>query len=198
MSMMGSGTTIYASLKEDRTASTDQVLEEIRAKTADLPFTVSASSSNMDMAALSGGQVVVYVYGNDLDTLRTAALSVAEQIQGIEGTAEVDNGLGDTSEELRITVDKTKAIGKGVTVAQVYMTVQQALADETAVSSLQTNGVDTDIYVRDNRQTPVTDQSLAELTIDTGSGSTVKVGDVATIAKANGFSSIQHLSLIHI
>ena len=191
-SMMGGGTTIYASLKEDRTVSTDQVLEQIRTQTAGLPFTVSASSSNMDMAALSGGQVVIYVYGNNLDALRTAALSVATQIQSVDGTAEVDNGLGKTSDELRITVDKTKAISKGVTVAQVYMAVQQALAEETAVSSLSTNGVDTDIYVRDNRDEPVTDRTLADLTIESASGSKVKLADVATITQAQGFSSIHH------
>ena len=59
MSIMGSGTTVYVQLKEERSSSTDQVVEEIRAQTADCAYTVSVSGSNMDLSMLSGGQVVV-------------------------------------------------------------------------------------------------------------------------------------------
>lgn len=193
MSMMGGGgTTIYVQLKEERTRSTDAVVQDIRDKTTGKPYEVTASGSNSDISMLSGGQIVYNIYGRDLDDLRQAALDVSGIISGVEGTTEVDNGLGKASEEIRITVDKDKAIAKGLTVAQVYMAVSKEIASEKSASTLTENSLSYEIYVKDSREEPMTAEKLAEIQVENASKEKVRLGDIADIGKAEGFTSIQH------
>lgn len=192
MSMMGSGTTIYVQLKEDRQHSTQEVVDQIRQQTKDFAFEVTASGSNADMSALSGGQIVVDLYGQDLDALQQSAQTVADTIAGVEGTADIDNGLGRTETELRIIVDKQKAIENGLTVAQVYLGVNEALAAEQSTTTLTQGDLDYEIYVKDDRKTQIDESSLLSLTIENGQGDSVKLEDVASVAHAQGLSSISH------
>lgn len=190
MSMMGSGTTVYVQLKEERSSSTDQVVEEIRAQTADCAYTVSVSGSNMDLSMLSGGQVVVKVIGRDLDSLRQAAAEVGNLISAVEGTVEVDNGLGEQAQELRVTVDKEKAIAKGLTVAQVYSAVSEWIAAPKSVTTITDGALEYAVYVKDSRSEAATSESLADLQIPLQDGTNVRVGDVAEVSTGEGFASI--------
>ena len=193
MSMMGgSGTTIYVQLKDDRTRSTDEVVQDIRDKTAGKPYAVAADGSNSDISALSGGQIVYNVYGRDLDNLKAAANQISELIAGTEGTTDVDNGLGKASEEIRITVDKDKAIAKGLTVAQIYMAVSEEIAAEQAATTLTESSLSYEIYVKDEREEPMTSEKLADITIENTNGEAVRLGDIAEVGLAEGFTSIQH------
>ena len=189
-SMMGSGTTVYVQLKEERALSTDQVVEEIRARTADCAYTVTASGSNMDLSMLSGGQVVVKVTGRELDSLRQAAAEVGDLIASVEGAVEVDNGLGDETQELRVTVEKDKAIAKGLTVAQVYSAVAEWIASPKSTTTITDGELEYAVYVKDARKESATSEALADLEIPLQDGSAVRVGDVAQISMGEGFSSI--------
>ena len=191
MSMLGGGNTVYVQLKESRSISTDEAVQQIRDKTEGKEYEVSVSGSNMDLSMLSGGDVVYHVYSTDLDSLRAAAVQVADIISATEGTAEVDHGLGKTNMEARITVDKDKAIAKGLTVAQVYQAVSERLETEKAVTSLNEGGVSYDVYVKDSRISDMTLEQLENIEIASGD-TTVKVGEIAEVSQAEGFVSIQH------
>lgn len=193
MSMIGSGgTTIYVQLDENKTRSTEDVIQDIRNVTGGKPYEVTVSGGSSDISMLTGGQIVYDVYGKDLDSLREAAKEIGTIIEETEGTTEVDNGLGKANQEIRITVDKEKAIAKGLTVAQVYMTVSEKIAGDKVTTSLTQDGLNYDVYVKDNRVSPVTDADLKDISIETQSGESVALGDIATIGKAEGFTSIQH------
>ena len=192
MSMMGSGTTIYVQLREDRQHSTQEVVDQIRQQTKDFAFEVTASSSSADMSALSGGQIVIDLYGQDLDALQQSAQLVAQTVSGVEGTADIDNGLGKTETELRIVVDKQKAIENGLTVAQVYLAVNDALAAEKSTTTLSQGDLDYEIYVKDDRQAPLDETSLLSMKIENAQGDSVKLEEVASLTHAQGLSSIRH------
>ncbi len=191
MAMMGSGRTVYVQLKDDRTLSTDQVVEEIRSRTEECEYTVSASGSNADLSMLSGGQVVVKITGRELDDLRRSAGEVADMIASVDGTVEIDDGLGKEKQEIRVTVDKDKAIAKGLTVAQVYSAVADWLAAPKSVTTLTDGGLDYAVYVKDARSETATKEKLQDLEITLSDGAKVRVGDVAEVTMSEGFSSIR-------
>lgn len=191
MTLLGGGNTVYVQLKEDHKISTDEAIQQIRDKTAEKEYELSVSGSNMDLSMLSGGEIVYDVYSSDLDQLRTAASQVADIISQVDGTTEIDAGLGKVNMEARITVDKEKAISKGLTVAQVYQSVSERLKTEQAVTSLTQNGVSYDIYVKDNRIADMTLEELETLEIEAGD-TTVVLGEIAQISQAEGFVSIRH------
>lgn len=186
----GDGTSIYLLLKDERTAPVEEIVSEIREKTKDLPYEVSVSSANMDMSMLSGGDIAVDIYGNDLDSLREAAQMVADVIADTEGTAEVDNGLGETSGELRVEVDKTKAIANGLTVAQVYSAVAGELSGDAGSGEITSGAAEYTITIRDGRDEELTAEKLEDLKIQNSSEEEIRLGDIAQVKKAEGFSSI--------
>ncbi|MFR2466117.1 MAG: efflux RND transporter permease subunit [Clostridia bacterium] len=195
MSMMGmgGGTTIYVRLDENRSMSTDEVVQEIRDRTEGFAFRVSVSSAGADLSSLSGGSIAVNVFGSELDELREAAQMIAETLGEVEGAIEIDSGLGKESQEIRITVDKSKALQNGVTTAQVYLAVAQALAADTVATTMTVGDQDVDVYVKDERTAPVTSEDLESIEVPKATGEgTVTVGEVATLEKADGFQSIRH------
>ena len=77
----------------------------------------------MDMSALGGSGISIQVRGREIDTLQTIAADIAQIVRDTEGTTEVSDGMEDSTEELRIIIDRDKAIGHGLTVAQIFQQI---------------------------------------------------------------------------
>ena len=76
---------------------------------------------------LGNDGVSIKLYGDDLKTLQNTAKDMAEKLAAVDGIDETDNGIGATSGEIKVTVDKTKAAKKSLTVAQVYQQLAAAI-----------------------------------------------------------------------
>ena len=141
--MMGMGSargdqiSLFILLEEDRTLTDRDVEELILAKTQDLEAKVRVSRSNMDMSVLGGTGISIAVMGHDLDVLNDAAAEIAARLEMIEGTAQVTFGSEFAGTETRITVDKDAAMRQGLTVAQVYQQLSQALASDRQVTRVR-------------------------------------------------------------
>lgn len=193
LSMMGGGgATLYVQLSEDRNRTTNQITQDIRDKTAGIPLEIEVSGESMDMSAMTGGSLSVDVYADDMDTLRQSAREVADLLGEVEGVVEIDNGLGKTSPEKRIVVDKEKSMAHGLTVAQVYSAVSEYVATARSTTTVADNGIDYGIYVADDRNTQLTADELGDIAIETPTGESVAVSDVADVVDAEGPSSIRH------
>jgi len=192
MSMVSSGTSVYVLLKEEYIEKTADITERISAETDKLPYEVEVSSSSMDMSMLTGAQVSVNIFSDDLDTLRATAENLGKLIAELDGTDEIDNGLEETSSEYRIIVDKKKAIANNLTVAQIYLAVQPEIAGDKALTTIKDNGTEYSLFVKDSREKPVTVETLGDIEITTPTGEKVKVSDVAEIVEAEGFNAIVH------
>ncbi len=200
---MGSGTTVYVLLDTERVSTTDEIIQEIRDKSADFDFELSAQSSNTDLNALSGGQIVVNVYANELDTLRDTAKTIADTISEVNGTVDVNDGLGTTTPEMRIIVDKNKAIVEGLTTAQIYQTVNDNIKAGSVVTEFTQGQSDFSVYVKDERDDALNETNIMDIVVATKEeeneeGEMVErnilLKDVATLVEADGFSSISHNS----
>ncbi|MEG0297372.1 MAG: efflux RND transporter permease subunit [Clostridium sp.] len=127
---------LYVLLKEDKKLSSEEVGKLIKENTSNLDCELKVQTSNMDMSALGGSGVELIIKGNDLDELKRISLDVAKIVEETEGTTEVNNGLGEASTEMKITVDKAKAMKYGLTVAQVYQDIALAIKNETTATNL--------------------------------------------------------------
>lgn len=193
MSMMmggGNDATIYVLLDEDRAndITTSTVGQVIREKTANFDYELTVNATGADISALTGGAVVINVYSRELDTLKDTAIMVADEIAKVDGVIEVENGIGEQTDELRITVNKDKAMAKGLPVAMVFSAVNEFISHGSIATSVTDNGVDYDIYV-DKEGSAVKITDIENLEIETMSG-TVKVKDIADVTKEKGMQSI--------
>ncbi len=199
-SLTGSGssssnsTVVYVVTREDKTLSNDELAALIQEKTADLKAEISVDTSSIDMSALGGSGISVQIRGRDLDTLQSMAREISEILSSVEGVGEVSDGLEDSSEELRITVDKGKAIEKGLTVAQVYTQVAARIATAGSATTLEAADRDYSVYVVDGEDILLTRELLRDLELESTDqeGNTVKVplGEVADFSSAQALDSI--------
>lgn len=145
----------YLVLNEAGGRNQSGVKQAITAGTADLGCEITVSSgSAMDMSVLSGSGVQVDIYGQDLDTLLDLSNQVADGMAQVPGITEVSNGQEAGAPEVRVVVDKDKAMRLGLTVAQIYSELAQALTTDTTSTQL-TVGADTyTVEIIDTTKTP--------------------------------------------
>lgn len=194
MAMGGGGNTatMYVLLDEERPhdITTSTVGEEIRKKTDGFDYELTVNATGADLSALTGGEVVVNLYARELDDLRAEAINVADAISKVDGVIEVDDGTGVPTDELRIMVNKDKAMARGIAVANVFQEVNALIAHGNVATSVTENGVDYDIYVnKEGAKVSIDDIKNHEITTATGE-STVKVGDIADVTETVGMQSI--------
>lgn len=161
---------IYLSLREDKERDNLVIAQEIQEDIADIltenQAEVSIETSTMDMSALGGSGISVQIKGRELDTLQKIAKDIAAIVEGVEGTAEVSDGLEESTGELRILVDRDKAIEHGLTVAQVFQQIQSKLAAASSATTLETDIKEYSVYVRHAKDIELTRELVKNLDIE--------------------------------
>lgn len=195
----GESTTVmmYVLPKKNASMSNGKIAKALEEKCGGLnaKVTASAESSMMSMSSMGASGITLKLYGEDLDQLYTQATEIGKLIEAVDGVAEVDNGVEDTTPEIRVTVDKTKAMLKGLTVAQVYMDISAAIKSETAATTLkQADGSGVDVIVVDGKAKDITPDDIRDYVLTAaqqdGSETKVKLSDIATIEDAQSLNSI--------
>ena len=173
MSLTGTGnasiksSTMYLTLHEDKKRSNVEIAEEIKEKVAHITEAeIIVETSTMDMSMLGGSGITIQVRGRDLDKLQAMAKEVAAIVESVEGTTEVSDGLQETSEELRIVIDRDKAIEHGLTVAQVFTQIAAKLADASSATTLVAADADYNVYVTHEVDDALTRDLVKALSVD--------------------------------
>jgi len=145
--------------------------KEIEALCADLPCKVTTAGvmSGM-MSYMTGTGVSLRVYSSDMESLQSAARSLGQRVEQVEGVQDVSDGLEDAAPALQVVVDRNKAMTKGITVAQIYMQVAAALQDTTTVADVTLDGESMEMIVDAAAGGKLTREKLMDLTISPDSG----------------------------
>lgn len=112
---------------------------------------LAVSTSNMDMSVLGGSGMEIVIQGRDLDTLQAISQDMMDLLGQVEGFTEISNGQEDGAPQIRVTVDKDKAMQYGLTVAQIYSDLSAALTTETTSTTLTVGQDDYDVVIVDER-----------------------------------------------
>ena len=184
----------YALVNENRTISDAQLQSKIEAIAAADNLELSLTMSNMDMSALGASGISIQIKGRDLDTLQQIAKDVAGIVGQVSGTRNVSDGMERTTEELRVVVDKDKAIAHNLTVAQVYQSISGKLRAPRSVTSLDLEAASFDIMVTEQKNEELTRADVERLTIEAtakdGRTSQVPLKEIAAFETGFGLQSI--------
>ena len=200
-SMMGSSEeiyslTVYITL-EDQNASGSAVSKQIEQLCADMACEVTGSSAMMDMSALSGSGVAVQVYADDMDTLQQAARKTASILEMVDGIGEVSDGLEDAAPALHISIDRNKAMDKGITVAQIFMELSTALTETKTAATLEIQGKSADVIIERPEGSKLNIQALKDyaITVTNQDGKTEEfpLKDVAVVKETSSLATISRL-----
>jgi len=181
-------TTIYVTLSEDKERDNTEIAAEIDSMLGDIKTKEQAEidiqTSDMDMSALGGSGIAIQVRGREIDTLQRIAQEVAAIVATVEGTTDVSDGLEDSTGELRILIDRDKAISHGLTIAEIYQQIQAKLTDAASMTALTTEIKEYDVYVKNAADMKLTRELVKSLEIDRknkdGITEKIKLSDIAT------------------
>jgi len=188
-------TSFYILLKEQRNLTNRDVERLIYEKTKDLDAEINVSASNMDMSVLGGSGVQINVQGQNLDTLMDISKDIAEILDDIEGTVNVETGLEDTEVETRIQVNKDKAMGEGLTIAQIYGEISSALQTEAQATILTIDSKSYPVMLVKRSQDGITKENIADysftVTQRDGTEKEIALKDIAEVKEVDSLDSIR-------
>lgn len=188
----------YAITKEKPKLNNEELEKEIKKVTKDLDGELTVNMSSMDMSALGDSGIVVRIKGKELDTLQDIAGDVKKIVEEVKGTQNVTDGTEDNDEELRVVVDKAKAMSHGLTVAQAYQEISGHISDSRSTTALSTDTDEYDIYVLDGAAETMTREDVRNMTLNVtgqdGARQEVKLADIASFEDASGLQAISRIN----
>lgn len=195
-------TTFYLTLDENKTKDNVELASEIEKNFAafleENQAELSIQTSTMDMSALGGSGISVQIEGRDMDTLQEIAKEVAAIVEGVEGTKAVSDGLEESTGEMRIIVDRQKAIEHGLTVAQIFQQIQVKIAEATSATTLETELKEYDVYVKHANDMALTRELIKKINIERtkqdGTKETVPLTELATFEETIAPKSVNRSS----
>ncbi len=197
MSLMSSSTdsvSMYIILDEDSGVSSSEVADQIAEKTKDMDCDISTDTSSMDMTSYFGSGISVKIKGNDLDKLQDIAADVSKILEDTEGVIDIDDGLDDTTAELKITVDKEEAAKYGYTVAQVFQLVYADMSSSKSATTISTDIKKYEVYLQTEDQSELTVEDIKALsfthTNDDGEEEEIPLTKICDIEETSTLSTI--------
>ncbi len=172
----------------------EEILEEIRKTMRGIPGTFSAISGPLadrigHMLSGVSAKVAIKVYGPDLDELRRLGTEIAEVARKIPGLEEARIEQQAPIPQLRIEVDRKRALAYGVRPGELNDELASLMGGE-AVAEVYENQRTYDLVLRLPPEWRESPERLNQLYIDTVSGQMIPLSYVADIRQASGPNTI--------
>ena len=179
---------------EDSARGRDEILAEIREVMRTIPGTFSALSTPLadrigHMLSGVSAKVAVKIYGPDLAELRRLGNEVTEIARAIPGLEEARAEQQALIPQLRIEVDRDRALAYGLTPGELNTQLKTLMGGEAVAEVYEGQHV-YDVVVRLPAQWRESPDSLKHLYLDTLSGQRVPLSSVAEIRQAKGPNTI--------
>lgn len=177
-------------LKQNRSRSTEQVIEELRAKVnaaePALQFEFPGVLSDLigDLT-WSPNPVEIKVYSTDTQTLKTTAAEIAQTIEKIPGVVDVNDGLVVAGPSLRLKTNIAEAARTGLTPRAVGMEIQATMIGTVSSYVLRGDRI-YNVRVMAVPRSHTTQQELATMPLRSVAGANLTVRDAARIEHEPG------------
>ncbi len=175
------------------------ICEEIGAKTggiADAEIAVTSSALG-EMSTMLGSGVQVDIYGEDQDALIAVSGDIVAILEELNGLENINDGLANADESVRLSIDRNKAAACGLTSAQILQAIAARTTTDATAITMNRDGVNLDVRLV-NETEPLTYENLMDLELEAESvnddGETVtkkyKLSKFATMTTGTSMDSI--------
>ena len=194
---------IYAVLNADYAKESQKITEQLSEKfkkefSEETVIGVSSGSMGAMSSMLTGSGISINVFCDDTDKLQKTANDIESIVKRVTGIVKTDNGIADTTDEVRITVDKEKAMKHSLTVAQVFQQVMTIVKSQNTATSLRNeDGSSIDVIVIDSKKEEIKISELLDKKMTyqdmEGNEKSIALGEIAAIKKAKAMNSIARI-----
>jgi Cu/Ag efflux pump CusA len=143
----------------------------------------------------SPGAITVRIYGRDLDVLKQKADEVKKELEGVEGLVGLKVAPQQKIPEISVQVDLAKAHQHGVKPGDVRRATS-ALVNGEEIGDIHIANRTYDIQVWSTPETRHSFNSIQNLPLDTPSGKTVRLADIAEVAIKPTPNYVSHENLM--
>ena len=130
--------------EKERSKTAQQLVDELESEINDKANGLFNSSVSMyslsSLISMTSGEMSVNLYGDNYSLMQEESKILANLYKNIDGVIDVDNGIDVTDKEYRVIIDKEKANQYGLTVAQVYLEISEALTSPSSLHNLKLSG----------------------------------------------------------
>ncbi|MCR4999946.1 MAG: efflux RND transporter permease subunit [Lachnospiraceae bacterium] len=173
-----------------------QKVRDAVADVKDCEIVVQESSAG-DMSSLMSSGLTLNITGEDLDTLTELSEQVMAEIKSIDGFEEVSNGQEDGDEVLHLVIDKDKAMGYSLPVAQIYAKISERLVTDKTTTGFTVDSQQMNITIVDETNNLSVESLMdmefdVDVTDDDGKQTTEphKLSEFASIEHEKGLATV--------
>lgn len=136
--------------------------------------------------------VEVRLFGDNLDTLRTAAAEVEELIKRTEGTIYVKNQLSNLKSDIRVDINKEKAHMLGVPTINIAKTVRLAVAGFNVAKLTDSEGENYNVLLTKSKRELTSLSAFENLYVNNLQGKPIPLSQVASLHLESSPLQIDH------
>lgn len=189
-------TMLYVVLDDNKLEKGKIVVQKLK-KLQDKYDCEIVTSTDMDMTAMMGGAgVSLKLYSDDLDLLRKTGAAIEAELQKMKELDEVSDINEESTEELKIVVNKNLAMKEGLTTAQVYQQISEKLTREKEATKLAQSDNTVDVVVENSSSGALDREELMNMRLTNqgkdGSKAEVTLSSIATVEKGASMNAISH------
>ena len=173
--------------KEERKRKQIEIESALRKKLEQIPGITFSITQGRFLG--EEGDLVVYLYGEEIHTARILSEKIKETIKDIPGTVDVTTSLEAARPELQIVLDRDRISALGLSASQVSQTVSTYIKGTTA-SIFRDQGEEYDILVRLDRKYRERTEILKELFVTSPRGDQIPLSSIAWIRRSESPPSI--------
>ena len=167
----------------EKTAEFSSALEPIKTDGYDVQVS--------EAAGFTSNGLTIIVSSEDREQVATTTAAVLAALEDDPTLANLQSDLVQATAEIQITVDPTKAIGVGLTAAQVANEVRNALVAQTVTQVTLEPGQPIDLVVQVDPEVATSVEELSQLPV--GTVTKVPLEQVATVEQADVQGSITRI-----
>ena len=193
---------ILVRLKDNRSRSVEQIIDEVRGKAADaepnvdIEFTQILQDNIGDLTS-APEPVNIKLFSEDGQTLRTWAPKVAAAIKKIPGVVDVEDGIENSisGPAIMFNVDPVVAARSGFTPQEAELNASAILQGEPAPTPVVVNGRSYTIRVRFPESARASLDAIRNTLLVSGTGRTATLGSISNVDELPGQTEIRRENL---
>jgi len=176
--------------KEERTRSTDTIMQAIRVNLQDIVGLKASINPIGIFGTANETPVAVIISGPLRSQVTRVAEALRDSLKTVSGTADIKLTSQIGSPEMRVIVDREKMGTFGISIADVGAALRTAYAGDEA-GKYRDGGDEYDIRVMLDKYYRQDTSTLSEITFRTSQGDMVRLGQFVTFEQDRGYTQLQ-------
>jgi multidrug efflux pump subunit AcrB len=172
-----------------------RVINDLREQFASYPG-AKIEVKNFEQGPPIVAPVEVRLFGDNLDSLRAYAGRIEEMLKQTEGTLYVNNPVSNLKSDIRVVINQDKARMTGINTVDIDRTVRLAVAGLEMGNFSDVDGEDYDVYLTTAKKDYATLAAFDNLFVNTASGASVPLPQIASLQMETSPLSIDHYNKI--